>query len=333
MRDKEQESLDEIKSEIARGEVLAQFETSGSCETFLTTDASEVGIGAVLEQRQQNGIIKPVSYWSSKLRKYELNYSISEKEALACVAAMKKFQKYLLGRKFTLRTDHKALTTLLGKGKTKISSARTERWREKISMFDYKVEYIKGKENTIADWLSRSSKDTTHDEVPLKEEYVMNEVRKTGQQRLHYNNKMKRLVKIIREDAWSDLEKKEYKGYYRKRKRITIADGLLFYDGIRFIPDESVWDEIVAEAHGLHNGIVKTKMRIKELFWWPLWTEKVDTHIKECSVCKESERTEKTYKPEISPVDLPMDRGKRWPLILKDPLRKYIKRVDLGTWQ
>ena len=305
MRDKEQESLDEIKSEIARGEVLAQFETSGSCETFLTTDASEVGIGAVLEQRQQNGIIKPVSYWSSKLRKYELNYSISEKEALACVAAMKKFQKYLLGRKFTLRTDYKALTTLLGKGKTKISSARTERWREKISMFDYKVEYIKGKENTIADWLSRSSKDTTHDEVPLKEEYVMNEVRKTGQQRLQYTNKMKRLVKIIREDAWSDLEKKEYKGYYRKRKRITIADGLLFYDGIRFIPDESVWDEIVAEAHGLHNGIVKTKMRIKELFWWPLWTEKVDTHIKECSVCKESERTEKTYKPEISPVNLP----------------------------
>ena len=102
MGDKEQESLDEIKSEIARGEALAQFETSGGCETFLTTDASEVGIGAVLEQRQQNGIIKPVSYWSSKLRKYELNYSISEKEALVCVVAMKKFQKYLLGRKFTL---------------------------------------------------------------------------------------------------------------------------------------------------------------------------------------------------------------------------------------
>ena len=124
---REQQSLYKIKSEICRSETLAYFDTSSKVKTYLTTDASEEGLGAVLEQEQADGIIKPVTYWSSKLRKYEKNYSISEKEALAAVSAMNKFRKYLLGRKFTLRTDHRALTALLSQKCGKSSSARTER--------------------------------------------------------------------------------------------------------------------------------------------------------------------------------------------------------------
>ena len=127
----EQKSLDSLKEAISRDESLAPFQTAGRCETRLTTDASELGLGAVLEQKQQNGIWKPVVYWSSKLRSYERNYSISEKEALACVTSMVRFRKYLLGRTFTLRTDHRALAALLSQGTTKVSQARTERWREK----------------------------------------------------------------------------------------------------------------------------------------------------------------------------------------------------------
>ena len=73
----QQKGLDQIKREIGRDETLAPFETNGKVRTYLTTDASENGIGAVLEQEQANGEIKPVVYWSSKLRSYEKNYSIS----------------------------------------------------------------------------------------------------------------------------------------------------------------------------------------------------------------------------------------------------------------
>ena len=138
--------------------------------------ASDFGIGAVLEQEQKNGERRPVRYWSSQFRSYEKNYSVSEKEALACIAVMQKFRKYLLGRHFVLLTDHKALTTVLDQSTPKKTISRIERWREKLAAFDYSVEYIKGSENEIADWLSRSAEDIDHKKVSLYEEIVINSI-------------------------------------------------------------------------------------------------------------------------------------------------------------
>ena len=63
-------------------------------------------MGAVLEQKQNIGIFAPIKYWSSEYCQYYKNYSIGEKEALACVAAVSYFRKYLIGRKFKLQTNH-----------------------------------------------------------------------------------------------------------------------------------------------------------------------------------------------------------------------------------
>ena len=90
-------------------------------------------MGAVLEQDSGEAEKKqrrPIFYRSSSFRDYEKNNSISEKEALACVAGMNKFRLYLLGRAFILRTDHRALETLLSQRGNKRVGARTERWRE-----------------------------------------------------------------------------------------------------------------------------------------------------------------------------------------------------------
>ena len=70
------------------------------------------------------------------IRKYKNNYSISEKEALTYVAALRKLKEYLLGRKFTLKTDHRAFETLLSQQKTSRSNSRVEIWREKVSIYD-----------------------------------------------------------------------------------------------------------------------------------------------------------------------------------------------------
>ena len=145
------DALNKIKTIINKREALAPFETDEKKNVLLSGDASDIGMGAVLEQEQADGTMRPVLYWSSQFRKYELNYSVSEKEALVCVAAVTKMKKYLLGRTFTLKTDHRALETLLSQKKANKTSARTERWREKVSQFDYNVEYIKGADNEIAD--------------------------------------------------------------------------------------------------------------------------------------------------------------------------------------
>ena len=84
-------------------------------------------MGAVLEQENKDGVYRPVLFWSSQSRSYEKNYSVSEKEALTCVAAANKMKKYLLGREFTLRTDHRALQYLLSQGESKRTASPLER--------------------------------------------------------------------------------------------------------------------------------------------------------------------------------------------------------------
>ncbi len=168
----------------------------------------------------------PNSYWSSKLRSYEKNYSISEKEALACISGMLHFKKYLLGRKFTLKTEHCALIALMGRSSTKVSSARTERWREKVSVIDYTVEYLRGEDNTIADWLSRYSVEVKHSETPFKEQYLINEVKtRLHSHDLEYGEEMKEILQIFRNNgAWSEDKKKKFPDFFRIRAGIIEKD-------------------------------------------------------------------------------------------------------------
>ena len=114
---------------------------------MLTTDASNQGLGAVLSQ---NG--HPCLFISRTLNKAEENYTTSEKELLAIVWAMKRLRHYLLGNKFKIKTEHRALVLLHN---VKDPSSRLMRCRLRIEEYDYEIEYVKGKENKVADCLSR----------------------------------------------------------------------------------------------------------------------------------------------------------------------------------
>jgi transposase InsO family protein len=117
----------------------------------LTTDASGVGVGAVLSQIQE-GKERVIEYYSSIHNQAQKNYSTTEQELLAVIAAIEHFRPYLLGRRFKLKTDHKALVYLF---KTRNLKSRLLRWSLILQEYDFEIEYLKGDKN-FSDFLSRA---------------------------------------------------------------------------------------------------------------------------------------------------------------------------------
>ena len=120
-------------------------------EYILDTDASNYALGAVLSQ-MQNGKERVIAYGSRTLNKNEKNYCVTDKELLAVKEFVEHFRQYLLGRTFTIRTDHQALVWLLSMKEPK---ARTARWIEILSAYHFNIEYRAGGKHTNADSLSR----------------------------------------------------------------------------------------------------------------------------------------------------------------------------------
>ena len=105
-------------------------------EFILQTDASERGIGAVLSQRNDAGAEHPVAFYSRKLLPREVRYSTIEKECLAIKAATHAFRVYLLGRRFVIQTDHRALEWL---NRLKDNNARLTRWSLALQPYQFAV--------------------------------------------------------------------------------------------------------------------------------------------------------------------------------------------------
>ena len=135
------------------------FKNSNFAQEFvLQSDASERGIGAVLTQCNDQGQEHPIAYYSRKLLPREEKYSTIEKECLAIKAATHFFRVYLLGRKFTIQTDHRALAWL---HRLKEDNARLTRWSLALQPFNFIVRYRAGTANNNADGLSRAFADNT----------------------------------------------------------------------------------------------------------------------------------------------------------------------------
>ena len=120
-------------------------------EFIITTDASNVAIGAVLSQGKITED-RPVQYASRTLSETEQRYSTIEKELLAIVYAVKTFRPYIYGRHFKIYTDHRPLVWLW---KLKEPNSKLLRWKLRLEEYDFEVIYKKGKYNTNADALSR----------------------------------------------------------------------------------------------------------------------------------------------------------------------------------
>ena len=121
---------------------------------YLFTDASNTGIGAVLMQTASNGKdLRPIEYFSKTLSKVQMKYSTTKKECSALVTAIKKFQYTISGYPLTVLTDHRPLTYMFSKKLP--TDAALARWCLSLQGFSLELKYYPGKNNVVADYLSR----------------------------------------------------------------------------------------------------------------------------------------------------------------------------------
>lgn len=139
------------KTDLANATLLVHFKPNAPLS--ITTDASDVAIGASLEQ-YQDGEWKPLAFFKRKLSPAEKKYSTYDRELLAIFATIKHFQYILEGSNFCIKTDHKPLVYAFSQ-KPNHASPRQVRQLNYISQFSTHISHVPGKSNVVADLLSR----------------------------------------------------------------------------------------------------------------------------------------------------------------------------------
>lgn len=235
------------------------------------TDASELAVGAALIQvihsrKYKRALEYPVAFASRVLSKTEQRYPTVERELTAIHFALRTFRQYLLGRRFTIRTDHKPLKDLLKKD----LALEKPRWNARMlemSEFDFEVEYVEGRNNIMADMLSRriAAVSVTFESLELAQNWDHE------------------VIELL-----------------QKRGDVTRVDGIVkrrLRDGRFVVVLPTVFRmRAVMEAHsgtqGGHFGVNKTLERLKLKFWWPNMKEDVIHAISSCVNCQLAMRDE-----------------------------------------
>ncbi|KAL2103192.1 hypothetical protein ACEWY4_000060 [Coilia grayii] len=147
-----QVAFESVKALITTAPVLAAPDFS--LPFSLAVDASDLGAGAVLLQSDQHGLEHPVCFYSRKFDKHQRAYSTKEKEALALVLALQRFEVYVGGaiHPVVVYTDHNPLVFLT---RMRNCNQRLMRWSVILQGYNLEIKHIRGRDNVVADALSR----------------------------------------------------------------------------------------------------------------------------------------------------------------------------------
>ena len=148
-----QAAFEKIKAVLLMAPVLRAPDFSKLFKLFV--DASDIGVGGVLLQEDKDGIDHPVCYFSRKLDSHQRNYSTYEKETLALLLSLQHFDIYLRPTVDPVQvyTDHNPLVFI---SKMKNHNQRLLRWSLALQEYDLEIRHVKGRDNVIADALSRA---------------------------------------------------------------------------------------------------------------------------------------------------------------------------------
>jgi len=326
-----EEGFNQLKKCLIEPPILSYPDLSK--QFYLTTDASNVGLGAVLSQYWE-GEERVIAYASRTLQPAEKNYSTTELELLAIVWAVKRFRPYLYGKEFKLITDHKPLIHL---NTSMSTSSRLQRWKLALSEYNYTIEYKKGSENINADALSRIEYAASMEEV---ENRVSDE----------------EMIKRQAEDPEVNALRKKVEGDGGAKKGLIMEGGLLYClkkfnkpyekEGTkRIVIPESMIESVLECCHdsmcGAHLGVRKTICQVAVCFYWPGLKEDVVQWIKSCKVCAARKAPFRQKAPLHSithprrPFDLigidfvgPLretDEGNKYLIVITDYVTKWVE--------
>ena len=309
-----QNAFDELRKRLVSSPVLAYPDYER--RFILDTDASDVGIGAVLSQVSDCGSERVIAYASRSLTRPEQRYCVTRKELLAVVEFVHHFRQYLLGREFTLRTDHGSLVWIRN---FKEPEGQLARWLERLQEYNFTVVHRQGLRHCNADALSRvPCRQCGRDEDIEAENTVMVGVVSNPFQK--YTPAEMRQMQLDDTTiqpvhcavSCGQLTSPDIVKSWSRGSRLLMQhwDALCIYDGIlwkkcvdgsrrfqQLVLPTKLQEDALRDLHqgavGGHIGEEKMKHRLKERFYWPGCTEAVGEWCRNCISCT----TRKTVAP------------------------------------
>ena len=274
-----QSAFEELKQALSEAPVLQipDFEK----EFVLVSDASDVAISAVLNQRVGPDLA-PVSYYSRLLTPAERNYSIYEKECLAVLLGCERCRSYLEHKEFELQCDNLSLCWLLKRTK---EIGRLGRWVLRLAPFKFKVKHTRGAENVVADALSRMF-EGKHPENPelmcssllqslplvytsIKEHQLTDPLCTDLRQRI--------LAHQVGAENFSIHKELVCFSPKRAKRRRWVVPANLRSMVVTYFHDSPLAG---------HLGAFKTFQKVAVNFWWPRMRVEIFQHVRQCDLCQ-----------------------------------------------
>ncbi|PKU67703.1 RNA-directed DNA polymerase [Dendrobium catenatum] len=257
-------SFEALKSALSSAPVLTlpNFEKPFNVDT----DASSIGIGAVLSQES-----RPIEFFSEKLSPSRQKWSAYEQELYAVVRALKQWEHYLLHQDFVLCSDNQALQYL---NNQKNINRMHARWIVFLQKFTFVLQHKAGKVNRVADALSRRAAML----ISLQTEI-------TGLQEMKNFYETDEDFSVFWRQCMDGIPNSDY----------SLRHGFLFKANCLCIPNSSWRPQLIKEAHcgGLaaHLGQQKTLAQLQVRFFWPRLARDVTRFVEKCSVCQQYKGT------------------------------------------
>ena len=231
----------EAKSKLTSAPVLAHYDPH--LPIRLAADASPYGVGAVISHTMPDGSERPIAFASRTLTTSERNYAQIDKEALSLVFGIRKFHQYIYGRRFTLITDHKPLTTILGpkQGIPALAAARMQRWALLLAAYTYDICFRPTQSHGNADALSRlpvKAKQTTGNPAdPTVFNIAQLQVLPISAADLMAATRsdpiLSKVLRYLRK-GWPEQIPNALLPYWRKRNELTLEEDSILW-GIRVV--------------------------------------------------------------------------------------------------
>jgi hypothetical protein len=315
----ERKAFFELKEFLTKSPCLKPPKYDSSFHLFC--DASQVALGATLMQEWEKGQLHPIAYWSRTITNTEAKWPITHLELSAIVYALASFRHVIFGSELHIYTDHRPLTFLFSKAST---NAKINRWLLAIQEYEPKVTFIEGQANKIADALSRECIEWSKlpDISPIKEG-IPYTLQVEEELKLNFDLIEKEtlkdpiLAKVVNNIRanWMEYEfEEETKPYYEARNILKLKGNVIRKSPLnQIVIPESIRIRILKLVHKSHQGIVRTKARLRRHFWWPNVNQNIEEFIAECSNCQRNS--------DVPPRIDPTGEAIKWP-VAKYPMER-----------